>query len=312
MKKSVLLFCLLALVSCGGKVDTSGLNIVTPTGAPAFAFYRHVENAHFQTNSKPKNIVAMMTEQSDKDIVVIDTVSGIQAIQSGAPYLLASTITFGNFYLASTGNDENHVMDEEDKIVLFGQGQTPDKIFHFLYGDRFDAQIEYVTNVKDAQTCLESGKNLVTSSTVDYVFIAQPALFGALQNQTAATYGKAAIYQNIQEEYQAKTDGKAMMQASVFVKKTTDQKKISAFLKDLKTDITTLLDDPSVLEETIGAKDVEETVPLFGANYKVVQQVTKKNNGMGLGYQSAKEHKDAIDQFISLFGLEHTNEEIYF
>lgn len=315
MKKRYLLLSLVLLSSCSSKVDTSGLKIVTPTGAPAFAFYNHASSSNFETNSTPSNIVAMMNDKSDKDIVVIDTVTGIKAIQKGAPYLLAANITLGNFYIASTGNDDNNVMDEDDKIVLFGEKQTPDLVFHYIYGDVFDKNIEYVTNVQDAAKCLASGKNLVTGSSIDYVFVAQPVLYTILNNKNAATYSKAGIYENIQEKYNEKSDNLSLIQASVFVKNSDESeynKTISAFLKDLKSDITSVISNPNLMDNTIGKLETEVATSLYGTNYQMVKKVIEDDNSLGLGYIKAIDNKKAIDNFISLFGMDKTNEEIYF
>lgn len=315
MKKRYLLLSLVLLSSCSPKVDTSNLKIVTPTGAPAFAFYNHANSSNFETNSTPSNIVAMMNDKSDKDIVVIDTVTGIRAIQKGAPYLLASNITLGNFYIASTGNDDNKVMDEDDKIVLFGENQTPDLVFHYIYGDVFDKNIEYVTNVQDAAKCLASGKNLVTGSSIDYVFVAQPVLYTILNNKNAATYSKAGIYENIQDKYKEKSDNLSLIQASVFVKKSDDSeynKTINAFLKNLKSDITSVISNTNLMDNTIGKLETEVATSLYGTNYQMVKKVIEDENSLGLGYIKAIDNKKAIDNFISLFGMDETNEEIYF
>ncbi|MGN1343833.1 MAG: hypothetical protein ACI4U3_04590 [Traorella sp.] len=316
MKKNKLLIALLigSLASCA-PVDTSSLKIVAPTGAPSIAFYKEVGNANFETNSTPSNIVAMMTSSSDKDIVVIDTVSGIKAINNGAPYLLASNITFGNFFIASTGKDEDGVMNEGDKIVLFGQSQTPDLLFHYLYGNDFDANIEYVTNATAAAQCLASGKNVATSSDVDYVFLAQPALYTILNNTSAPTYGKASIYKNIQDEYKERTNNKELVQASLFVRKSDDKdynKMLKAYLDNLHDSINEALENPSIVKESMDQLSSEEVTSIFQINSNAAKAVLEDNNGLGLGYKEAFSNKESIDNFISLFGLGATSEEIYF
>ncbi len=315
MKKRYLLLSFVLLSSCSSKVDTSNLKIVAPTGAPAFAFYNHANSNNFETNSTPSNIVAMMNDKSDKDIVAIDTVTGIRAIQKGAPYLLASNITLGNFYIASTGNDDNKVMDEDDKIILFGENQTPDLVFHYIYGNVFDKNIEYVTNVQDAAKCLASGKNLLTGSSIDYVFVAQPVLYTILNNKNATTYSKAEIYENIQDKYKEKSDNLSLIQASIFVKNSDDSKynkTINNFLKSLKSDITSVINNPNLMDNTIGKLETEVATSLYGANYQMVKKVIEDDNSLGLGYIKAIDNKKAIDNFISLFGMDETNEEIYF
>ena len=310
--KHLLLIPLLLLTSCHKEVDTSSLNIIAPTGAPALCFYKEVLNSNFETNSKPKNIISMMTKESNKDIVIIDTVSGIKAINTGAPYLLASNITFGNFYIASTGNDEDNIISQDDVIVLFGEKQTPDYIFHYIYGNEFDSMIEYVASVQDAAKCLVSGKNLITDSKVDYVFIAEPALSKVLNNKNAPTYGKSSVYINIQDEDKKKSNNLSLVQASVFVKNTSDRKLVDAYLDNLKDDINLAISSPEVVKDSLNKLSNEEATSLFGINGDEAFQVISNNNAMGLGYIKAKENKGAIDKFISLFGMEQTNEEIYY
>lgn len=310
--KHLLLIPLLLLTSCNSNVDTSSLKIVCPTGAPAICFYKESENSNFETNSTPSNIVSMMNSNSDKDIVVIDTVSGIKAINNGAPYKICANITLGNFFIASTGLDEDNIMNEGDTIILFGQNQTPDYLFHYLFEDKFDDSIEYVTNVQDASKCLASGKNLITKSNVDYVFIAQPALYTILNNKEALTYGKSSIYMDVQEEYKKKSNGLSIIQASIFVKEASDSKVVNSYLKELKKNIELAINNPEVIAEPISKIGEELALSLYGVNLNVAKNVLSDNNKLGLGYISAKENKQAIDNFINLFGVEDTNEEIYY
>lgn len=306
MKKKYLLLSLICLTSCN--VDHSTLKIVCPTGAPALAFYNNVENANFETNSTPSNIVSMMNGNSNYDIVVIDTVSGIKAINNGANFKLAATVTFGNFYLAATGNDENSTLDKDDVVILFGQNQTPDLLFNKIYGEGYN--VEYVTNVQDAAKCLASGKNMITKSTVDYVFIAQPALYTILNNKDALTYGNASVYANIQEEYK-KITNYDLVQASLFVNANSDSKMVDSFLKDLEKDIKNLLENPSLLSDKIDYTS-QELSTKYGVNFKACEQLLNDDNAIGLGYKKAIDNKDNIDNFISLFNLGTTNEEIYY
>ena len=288
-------------------VDISRLKIVCPTGAPAFAFYNYAHNANFETNGTPSNIVAMLSSASDKDVVVIDTVSGIKAINNGAPYKMAATITFGNFFIAGTGHDDNDSMDSTDKIVLFGEYQTPDLIFHYLYGDSYDSAIEYVTNVQDAAKCLISKKNAVTGSDIDYVFVAQPVLFNALQKNA-----DAYKFIDVQDAYSQKSGGKSMIQASVFIKNTVDEDTGHAFLDSLSSDICKLLERPEILMETLGNENKEEITALYGVAPEIATAVIKDNNGLGLNFSSAAPNKENIDSFISLFSLAATDEKIYY
>lgn len=303
-----LISTLLLIASCRGNVpvDTSKLKIVTPVGAPAYAFYNYAKVERFETNALPKNIVAMMSESSDKDIVVIDTTSGIQAINNGAPYKLAATVTFGNFYIASTGNDNDGILNKGDSIVLFNKGGIPDVLFHYLYGNDFDEQIEYVAAVNNAAACL-SGTNVATGNKVDYVFLAEPVLTVQLK-----TYSNAKIYADIQDEFKKKTDGKEMIQASLFIKNSVDTKIANQFLKDLETSINEAIEDSSKIGTALDGMSDEEIKNKMGAPAAIAMAVTKKNNGLGLGYKNAYENKTNIDNFVKLFNINETSEEIYF
>ena len=135
--------------------------IVTPTGAPAIAFYRYAENLNFQTNSDPANIIPMMVKEQ-VDIAVLPTNAGFQTIlNKKVNYKCAASITFGNIYIGATGNDDNGVMDSDDYIVSFQQGAVPDKIFHYVYGNTLDSNIHYVADASEASKCLKTGKNKI-------------------------------------------------------------------------------------------------------------------------------------------------------
>ncbi len=305
MKKLILLALPILLLGACQKQTTKDIKIICPSGAPAFAFYNYSTANNFETNDAPANITAMMTKASDKTVVVLPIDTGIKAINNGAPYKLAANITFGNFFLCSTGHDDNNQMDPGDKIVLFGQGMTPDLLFHYVYGTDYDDGVEYVTAAKDAAACLQKAKNMTTGSDIDYVFLAQPAVFASLKVNT-----EAKVYANIQELYKTKSEGKELIQASVFIKNTLDKTVANEFLSSLQTDITSVLETPELLTQKIA--DTEEMQKLYGAKAQVAMAVTKANNGLGLGYKNALENKENIDAYLSLFSLEKTNEKIYY
>ena len=293
-----------------GEVDYSSLKIITPTGAPAFAMYGEANNPNFETNSEASSIVAMMST-GKYDVVVLPTNAGFNAINKGVQYQIAATVTFGNLFVASTGNDEDGKMDKDDSIILFQQGNVPDKIFHYVYGDEFDTAATYVKDASEAAKCLLTGKNVASNNEpVDYVLMAEPALTTVLSNENGATYGKAAVYANLQEEYSKKANGLELFQASVFVSKGSDKDKVKAFLSATEKSIKAALEDSTKITEALGS--LEDPVTKYGVNPTVAANVLKKNNGMGLGFKYAFENKDAIDNFLSLFGIGETSEEVYF
>lgn len=313
MKKIfIVLMMLLVLSSCTNGKDNKA-KIVCPSGAPSLAFYTEIDNENFYTGDA-SSILPELKGEGNADVVVIDTVNGIKALNAGSNYYLASNITFGNFFVAATGNDDNGVMEDGDYIVLFSSGATPDLVFHYIYGTTLDSNIHYVQAVSDALTCLVKGINISDDERkideepyVDYVMIAEPALTVALsQNENAS------VYANIQDLYKEKTKGLNMIQASVFVRK--DYEGAKDYLDKLNNTIDGLLNNPSVFGEVIYDYELSdlEVKDIFGIpNVKIATKVLS-NNSIGLGYINALDNKKAIDEFIKLFGMEETSEEIYF
>ena len=289
--------------------DRSSLSIITPTGAPALAFYNYAKSANFETNSDPATGILPLMVSGKKDVVVLPTNAGMQAIvNKKAEYQIAATITFGNFYLMSMGNDANNTLDADDTILLFQKGNVPDKIFHYVYGDTYNANVHYVSAVSDAAAAANAGKfadengnNVVPN----YVLLAQPVLTTVLSKN--ANY---SVYADMQQKYQEKSNGLSMFQASVFIKKTVAKETANLFLDSLKEDIETVIKAPDTLATAL--EGVENANVTYGIAPAVAVNVTKNNNGMGLGFKGAKENKAAVENFLKLFNIEGINEEVYF
>ncbi|MBR6725068.1 MAG: hypothetical protein IKI79_07270, partial [Erysipelotrichaceae bacterium] len=279
-------------------------------GAPVLAFYDQIENANY-TRVTADAISALWTGDQSPDVLVVDLTSGVKAIENGAEYKLAAIITFGNFYLASTGHDENETMDADDKIVLFGnENMLPSRLWHYLYGTDYDASLVYEADAQQAAAALASGK-ASDGSDVDYVFLAQPALFGSLKKNE-----NAKIYADIQEEYKNKS-GQDMIQAAVFIKNSVDAATGNAFLEKLQASIEAAIADPTVVESGLSVFKDDEATAQYGFNPTVVVNVFKQKNAlgvnaMGLGFKKAIDIKSDIDAFLSIFSINQTSEEIYF
>ena len=284
--------------------------IVTPTGAPALAFYNYAGYKNFETNSVPTNIVAMMNK-GEKDVVVLPTNAGVQAIMNAnADYKIAATITFGNFYIVSMNNDDNQVMDANDTILLFQKNNVPDKIFHYIYGDTLNSALHYVSAVNDAASAIIGGKftdaDLGEDLVPNYVMIAEPALTNVLSKKGDAI----SVYANVQEEYKKKSNNAELFQASVFTKSSLEYEKVKLFLNDLKGDIEDAIADPSKM--SAGMSKIEDAATVYGVAPQMAENVLRKNNGMGLGFKLAKDNKEAIKTFLSIFGINNVDEKIYY
>lgn len=314
MKKIISILLVLLLAGCAkAEKEDRKLTVAVPSGAPSLAFYSEINNEDFHTGDA-QSILPQMKGENGSDIIVIDTINGIKAINAGADYKLAANITFGNFYLAATGYDDNGYLEDGDYIVLFSQGATPDLIFHSIYGTSLDSNMHYVQAVSDASTCLIKGINISDDERkadeepyVDYVLIAEPALSAALSINE-----KASIYADIQDKYYEMNDSKMMVQASVFVSNKLTNEEIDKYLDYLKTNITNLLSNPDVFADATSELADEEIKDIFGIpNANMAKKVLTKNS-IGLGFKKAYDNKEAIDSYISLFGMEKTVEEIYY
>lgn len=308
---------LLSLCGCGTQttnneeaVDPESLTIVTPKGAPVLAFYDQIGNENY-TRVTADAIGALWTGDASPDIIVVDLTSGVKAINEGAKYRLGAIITFGNFYLASTGNDEDGLMDPEDKIVLFGnENMLPSRLWHYLYGNDYDASLLYEADAQAAAAALASGK-YSDGTAADYVFLAQPALFASLKKNE-----KAQIYADIQEEYRKKS-GLDMIQAALFIKDSVSQAAGDAFLNRLENSINEGISNPDLIAEGLSVYKDDEAMAEYGFNPDVTVNVFRQKNAsginaMGLGFKRAIDIKDDIDAFLAIFGIGKTDEEIYF
>ena len=321
MKKYLSLIAVaLALTACNtnssnqgtGEFDRTSLSIITPTGAPALAFYNYSGSERFETNSNPAEGIIPQMVTGQKDVVVLPTNAGMQAIlNKKAEYQIAATITFGNFYLVSMNNDSNKTLDADDTILLFQKGNVPDKVFHYVYGDDYNSNIHYVSAVSDAAAAVnagffadaETGNNIVPN----YVLLAQPVLTTVLNKNADKGY---AVYADMQAKYKEKSNNQALFQASVFVKKSLDRKVVTSFLDSLKADIDAAIKNPEVIQEAL--KDAQDAQTVYGIAPAMATTVTKNNNGMGLGFERAINNKEAVETFLKLFGIEGFDEEVYF
>ena len=298
--------------STASDYDRSTLSVITPTGAPALAFYKYANLENFETNSNPSEGIIPQMVTGQKDVVVLPTNAGMQAIiNRKAEYQLAATITFGNFYLISMNNDDNNTLDASDTILLFQKNNVPDKVFHYVYGNDYNANIHYVNAVSDAAAAVNAGfftdAETGTNVVPNYVMLAQPVLTTVLNKNADKGY---AVYADMQAKYKEKSEDKALFQASVFIKKSVNRNTAMKFLTSLKGDIDEAIKNPDVINDSL--KDVAEAQTVYGIAPAMATTVTKNNNGMGLGFERAINNKAAVEEFLKLFGIEGFNEEIYF
>ena len=169
------------------KEEPISLNIACPSGAPALSLWNMYFQNNVEINASANNVIAYLSADSNKDIVIAPTNALVAVIKKNVPFKIAATITFGNFYIASTGHDDNNQMDKDDYVVLFQQNGLPDKLFQYVYGNDF-TNLHYVEAASNANACLISGVNIADNNAqVDYVLVPQPALTGGLSKNKNAS-----------------------------------------------------------------------------------------------------------------------------
>ena len=310
--KKLLLIPLIALLSaCGSKEATTDepkeerkLSVISPAGAPAVAmsYLLNSDKASFETTSNPSLLKGYFAAKT-YDVIVAPADVGIKAIKEGCEYKLAATVTNGNFYLAATGEDDNNTLDAGDSIVLFQKDGLPDKIFHYVYGTEFDANITYVNNVALASTAFENKEVSNADGNkvkVDYVLLSEPKVT-ALNLTEGVTDLSAA--------FEAKSQTSKIFQASMFVINNKEPE-VGNFLKSAKENIEGMLADTTKM--TANMAKVEDPQTFFGIPPQMAKKITDKNNGLAITYMPAKDNKEAIKEYMNILGVSGVNDEVFY
>ena len=316
-KKAILLTALTGLLLTSCKITIFGRTfkffekeksinqkIVVPTGAPAIAMAGFAMTENFETVTDPSTIVPMMAS-GQVDVAVLPTIVGATAITvKQVPFKILCTITFGNLYIASTGHDDDGVMDADDYIVSFQQGAVPDKVFHYVHGNEFDNALHYVSGAAEAAKCLKTGKNLSDDSKeVDYVLLAEPAMSNVLK-----TTPDAKVYEDLQSKYKEKSGGLLLPQASVFVKSSLDQETVmEGIYGALNLSVNDMIENTDTMKALMNL--VSDPATVFGVQPEVAAEVTQNGNRMGLGCKLASTIKDDINNFLKIFGVNELKDE---
>ncbi|MCX5775382.1 MAG: hypothetical protein NTV44_03345, partial [Firmicutes bacterium] len=190
----------------------------------------------------------------------------------------------------------------------FGQNGTPDTIYKALYPDFVDNTV-YVTSVSDALTVLVNGT--YNQEAVDYVFIAQPALFNAMNNTAAATYGKIKIVADIQQSWFDLTGQNGFPQAGVFVRNDVYAVHPIAFsylLDTIDEAIETSIDDPSTVVYALNDYGTpNDQLTRFGFNAAMFAGVQAGGaNGLGLTIGGID-----VNAYYTSVGLPTVSEDVF-
>ena len=311
MKKLTLLIPTITLVaSCGGtnpSLRQTDLRIISPTGAPAVSMYNFVNG--LRTVINPSLELMPEFKKDNFDIIVAPAKGGLtQIVNQNAAYQMAAVVTFGNFALVSTGKDDNNTLDAGDNVLIFQKTDIPGSVFNYLYGE-LELNVYDVADVSATVGPLNTGSITIGTDTIelDYIFSAYPVISNL--KKTSQVVEKAS------DAFAIKTDGKRIIQAAVFINKNLSKEKADNFLSLLEQDMTSAVSNPNNIVTTFNLFGGEsEQKNMFGVAAGAVYDAMSDKNGLGLGYQRAKDAKDEIGYFINDImksGLE-LDEKVYY
>ena len=95
----------LMLSSCGDK-PLNEIKVITPSGAPALAFYDQGLNPNLTIDSTPTNVAAQL-QKNEYDVVIFDSINGLKSLKknNNTNYALGRIITGGNFFLVGINKE---------------------------------------------------------------------------------------------------------------------------------------------------------------------------------------------------------------
>lgn len=309
-KQKILLIAipLLAMSACAPLTSTNEnyKKVISPSGAPAICFYNQANSGNFDTNSTPSNVMAqLMTD--NYGMVVFDFYNGLKVIKNNnANYKLARILTGGNLYLV--GIDKTEAPTKDDTIVSFGQNLLPDLAYKKLYSKDIIDNTTYVNGVSDAAAVLASG--VYEGQEVDYVVIAQPALFATMSNKDAPTYGRLTVIDNLKGKWKEQYNQDAIPQAGLFVHNTYYQANKQYFDNEfalLDERIDTAINDVNTVKTTMDEQmpNLEDQKNFFGFNSNVAKNVQDNaNTPNGFALVNAEEAANIdIQEFLTTIGV---------
>ena len=289
MKKIFLSFAILLLgfvmASCtitNGEGYTDKLTMIMPTGTPALAlaeFAMTEENVKAEVVAGSDPLVAAFTSKSH-DVIVAPVNLGAKMYSVYQEYVLYKTFVWGNLYLASK-NQINSFKDLDGKtVVAFGKNSTPDIVMQALlkYHSDINVNVEYVSDVSEANTLLASGK-------AEIIVTAEPSI-----SKLKSKLNLSVL--DLQEEWAKMTGNESYPQAGIFVRKSiTGKKYIKDALNKMKATILNANLNPSVCAEY--AVELHSSFATLGKEVLV-------NAIPNCHYQIIENEKEAVDYYLQM------------
>lgn len=190
----VLCFLAASVVYAKGKPAVSKaaepINVVVPSGTPAFAIASLIANEEDQTEiriiTSPSLLPAEIINGS-VDAAIIPSNLAAVLYNKGVNIRTPGGVIWGTLYVVAREETDSFEGLRGKNITVFGRGLTPDIILMHLFGlqgidPQNDLRLNYVGGVSEAAGAFLSGQ-------ADYALIAEPALTKVLNTVTEAVIG---------------------------------------------------------------------------------------------------------------------------
>lgn len=284
-----------------GEGYTDELTMIMPTGTPALALAEFVmteENVKAEVVAGSDPLVAAFTSKSH-DVIVAPVNLGAKMYSVYQEYVLYKTFVWGNLYLASK-KTINSFQDLDGKtVVSFGKNSTPDIVMQALlkYHSDINVNVEYVSDVSEANTLLASGK-------AEIIVTAEPSI-----SKLKSKLNLSVL--DLQEEWAKMTGNESYPQAGIFVRKSiTGKKYIKDALNKMKDTIINANLNPSVCAEyavelhssfaTLGKEVLVSAIP--NCHYQIIENEKEAVNYylqmmIDLGFEKQMGGSLPVDEF---------------
>ena len=279
MKRIFGILLIASLLSGCKNADLNSFTILSPSGAPACALYKLVDQDIVET-ATAATIPAHFL-RADKDIIIFESLKGLQAIKNNnANYKFWFNVTGGNVFLIGLNKENGVLPTKEDNVVSFMKDSLPDLAFKKMYGDVVDTYLD------DNSGCAAILKNgTYNGSKVDFLVIAEPVLTKILK--TNPTYLNKYSEINLSKEYGNRFNVDPVIpQAAVFVnyerylEKTND---FNALKNVIYENMDSSYSHPEEIVETMNKYDIATQTNKFGFTSSDIYDVQKDlRNGLGI------------------------------
>jgi NitT/TauT family transport system substrate-binding protein len=276
------------------------LSIISPMGAPSVSLIK----MDIDSNNEIEYVsgadllkAAFVNPKPQYDIILGPSNLGAMLAQADkTSYKMLGVVSWGNLYII--GNNVDVLSNPDAVIAIFGEASVPGLVFEALLKEQLAGQYEYYGSVQEAQAALLSGN-------ADAALIAEPAATATIL--TAKTKDIELIQvADLQSLWLEKYGSDGFAQAAVFVSDnalTNKAEAIANFEETIASGIDFYADD-------INTDQLVIDVDTIGADVLGVPSaaiISKTYNGMNLRYVAAKDCKDGLESFLSLFNITDTS-----